>query len=131
MSDDTNTFETLILTDDAEGVRTITLNRPDARNAFDTALYAATGSALDAADADDSVRVVILAGAGKGFSAGQDLKEMAKIDPSTRDDTAAKRASTASVPSSTRSKDSRSRWSRRCTAPPSGSEPRCSRTAIS
>jgi enoyl-CoA hydratase/carnithine racemase len=89
MSDDTNTIEPLILTDDADGVRTITLNRPDARNAFDTALYSATGSALDDADADDTVRVVILAGAGEGFSAGQDLKEMAKIDPSARDDSAA------------------------------------------
>lgn len=85
MSDDTFATETLILTDDADRVRTITLNRPEARNAFNSALYAAAGSALDAADADDTVGVVILAGAGKGFSAGQDLKEMAKIDPSASD----------------------------------------------
>jgi len=69
----------LILTSDADGVRTITLNRPEARNAFNTALYSAAGAALDAADADDAVKVVILAGAGKGFSAGQDLKEMAAL----------------------------------------------------
>lgn len=66
-----------VLIADADGVRTITLNRPEARNAFDSALYRATGAALDAADADDTVKVVILTGAGKGFSAGQDLKEMA------------------------------------------------------
>lgn len=76
----------LVLTDDAGGVRTITLNRPEARNAFDTALYRATGEALDAADADDTVHVVILTGAGQGFSAGQDLKEMARVgDPATAD----------------------------------------------
>jgi enoyl-CoA hydratase/carnithine racemase len=76
----------LVLVDDADGVRTITLNRPEARNAFNTHLYRATGSALDGADADDGVRVVILTGAGKGFSAGQDLKEMAQVGrPDERD----------------------------------------------
>jgi len=76
----------LVLVDDADGVRTLTLNRPEARNAFNTDLYRATGSALDGADADESVRVVILTGAGKGFSAGQDLKEMAQVaSPAERD----------------------------------------------
>ena len=71
----------LVLVDDADGVRTLTLNRPEARNAFNTDLYRAAGDALNQADADDAVRVVILTGAGKGFSAGQDLKEMAQVDP--------------------------------------------------
>jgi enoyl-CoA hydratase/carnithine racemase len=76
----------LVLIADDDGVRTITLNRPEARNAFNTDLYRATGTALDDADADDSVRVVILTGAGKGFSAGQDLKEMAQVgSPAERD----------------------------------------------
>jgi enoyl-CoA hydratase/carnithine racemase len=76
----------LVLVDDADGVRTITLNRPEARNAFNTDLYRATGDALNQADADDSVKVVILTGAGKGFSAGQDLKEMAQVgSPAERD----------------------------------------------
>ena len=76
----------LVLVDDADGVRTITLNRPEARNAFNTDLYRATGTALDDADTDESVRVVILTGAGKGFSAGQDLKEMAQVgSPAERD----------------------------------------------
>jgi enoyl-CoA hydratase/carnithine racemase len=78
----------LVLVDGADGVRTLTLNRPEARNAFNSVLYEAAGAALDAADADDAVRVVILTGAGKGFSAGQDLKEMAQYgDPAARDDT--------------------------------------------
>jgi enoyl-CoA hydratase/carnithine racemase len=75
----------LVLVDDDDGVRTLTLNRPEARNAFNTDLYRATGDALNQADADDSVKVVILTGAGKGFSAGQDLKEMAQVDPAERD----------------------------------------------
>ena len=76
----------LVLIRDVERVRTVTLNRPEARNAFNTDLYRATGAALDDADADDTVRVVILTGAGKGFSAGQDLKEMAQVrSPAERD----------------------------------------------
>ena len=76
----------LVLVDDADGVRTITLNRPEARNAFNTDLYRATGDALIQADADDAVKVVIITGAGKGFSAGQDLKEMAQVEsPADRD----------------------------------------------
>ena len=76
----------LVLVEDADGVRTLTLNRPQARNAFNSALYSAAGAALDEADADPEVRVVVLTGAGKGFSAGQDLKEMAQIEsPADRD----------------------------------------------
>jgi enoyl-CoA hydratase/carnithine racemase len=55
-------------------VRTITLDRPEALNAFDTSLYRAAGAALDEARADDEVKVVIVTGAGRAFSAGQDLK---------------------------------------------------------
>ncbi|HEX9643757.1 MAG TPA: enoyl-CoA hydratase [Acidimicrobiia bacterium] len=55
-------------------VATITMNRPDAANAQNTALIDDLDAAFDAAEADDDVRVVILAGAGKHFSAGHDLK---------------------------------------------------------
>jgi enoyl-CoA hydratase/carnithine racemase len=65
-----------LLTADDGHVRTITLNRPEALNAFDTDLYLALGHALDAASADDSVHVVVVTGEGRAFSAGQDLKEM-------------------------------------------------------
>jgi enoyl-CoA hydratase/carnithine racemase len=57
-------------------VRTLTLDRPEALNAFNEALYDATTRALlDAAD-DPEVAVVLITGAGRAFSAGQDLTEM-------------------------------------------------------
>src|SRR3954470_10946558 len=54
----------------------LTMNRPEARNAQDTALIDAIDAALDRADADDDVRVVVLAGAGDHWSAGHDLKAL-------------------------------------------------------
>jgi enoyl-CoA hydratase/carnithine racemase len=62
-----------------EGVRVLTLDRPGALNAFDSTLYRAAGAALDAARGDDGVTVVVLTGAGRAFSAGQDLDEMARL----------------------------------------------------
>jgi len=55
-------------------VQTITLNRPDVLNAFNRALHAALREALKEAR-DPDVRAVVLTGVGRGFSAGQDLKE--------------------------------------------------------
>jgi 2-(1,2-epoxy-1,2-dihydrophenyl)acetyl-CoA isomerase len=55
------------------GVLTIRLNRPDKLNAFDLELVDGLLEALDYADGDASVRCVVIAGAGRGFSAGQDL----------------------------------------------------------
>ena len=57
-------------------VATLTLNRPDAANAQSTQMLEELDAALDLADADDAVRVVIVAGEGKHFSAGHDLKEI-------------------------------------------------------
>ena len=65
-----------LLIADADRVRTITLNRPDALNAFNEALYDATADALSAAARDPEIAVVIITGAGRAFSAGQDLAEM-------------------------------------------------------
>lgn len=62
--------------DDDGGVRTLTLNRPEALNAFNEALYDATTVALRDADADPDVAVVVLTGTGRAFSAGNDLVEM-------------------------------------------------------
>jgi enoyl-CoA hydratase/carnithine racemase len=59
-----------------EGVLTLTLNRGERFNPLSSQMIAALGAELDAAAGDASIRVVILAGAGKGFSAGHDLKEM-------------------------------------------------------
>ena len=62
---------------DADGpVATITLNRPEAANAQSSQLIIELDAAFDRADADDDVRVVVLAAAGAHFSAGHDLKEI-------------------------------------------------------
>ncbi len=66
---------TLQITDEAR-VRTLTLDRPEALNAFNEALYDATAEALLAAAEDPDVAVVLLTGNGRAFSAGTDLLEM-------------------------------------------------------
>ncbi|WP_426314936.1 enoyl-CoA hydratase [Methylobacterium fujisawaense] len=71
----------VLLRSDADGVATLTLNRPQARNALSMALMGALQDQLDAIRADPAVRVVILQGAGPAFCAGHDLKEM-RTDPS-------------------------------------------------
>src|SRR3954471_14415511 len=58
------------------GVLTLTLNRGERFNPLSSAMIAALDTALDDAGRDPSVRVVVLAAAGRGFSAGHDLKEM-------------------------------------------------------
>lgn len=66
---------TLHVADDNR-VRTLTLDRPDALNAFNEALYDAVTVALRDAAEDSTVAVVLLTGAGRAFSAGNDLNEM-------------------------------------------------------
>jgi enoyl-CoA hydratase len=66
--------EEAVLTEADGGVLLITLNRPDARNAINAALAAGVAAALDRLDGDDEIKVGILTGAGRGFSAGMDLK---------------------------------------------------------
>ena len=74
--------ENLVLREDgANGVTTITLNRPQARNALSVGLMTSLQAALDAIAKDSSVKVVVIAGAGPGFCAGHDLKEI-RSDPS-------------------------------------------------
>ena len=62
-----------MLTDLDAGVFTITLNRPDRLNAFNTQMCKDWLSVLDEVDANDDIRVVIVTGAGRGFCAGADL----------------------------------------------------------
>lgn len=70
-------FQNLLI-DDANGVRTIIINRPAQLNALDRDTIAELDRALDAADADKGVRVLILTGSGpKAFIAGADIKEFA------------------------------------------------------
>lgn len=63
----------------AEGVATLTLNRPKKRNALNAALIQALEDALARAAADPAVRVVALRGAGTDFCAGADLEELERI----------------------------------------------------
>ena len=67
----------LVLVDIADGVATVTLNRPEAMNALSIGVRRALHDAMRAVDADDSVRAVVLTGAGtRAFTAGLDLKEL-------------------------------------------------------
>jgi methylglutaconyl-CoA hydratase len=69
-----------------DGVYWLTLNRPDKRNAIDSAMVDAFHARLDEADLDAGVRVVALRGAGKDFCAGADLAELlASADASLAD----------------------------------------------
>ena len=65
-----------ILTEMKQGVLVITLNRPDAMNAFDRKMIEEVNSALEEAEREDEVKVVIFTGKGKAFCAGADLKEI-------------------------------------------------------
>ena len=58
-----------------DGVLLLTLNRPDKLNALNTALADGLVASLDAAEADGTVRSIVVTGAGPAFSAGADLKE--------------------------------------------------------
>jgi 2-(1,2-epoxy-1,2-dihydrophenyl)acetyl-CoA isomerase len=69
------TTEDVLLTADAEGVRTLTLNRPKAYNSLTVELKGRLLAALREAAEDDSVRALVITGSGKAFCAGQDLKE--------------------------------------------------------
>jgi enoyl-CoA hydratase/carnithine racemase len=67
-----SSYETIKL-EIADGVATLTLNRPDRMNAFNEQMVRDMVAAFDITDADDSVRAVIVTGAGKAFCAGADL----------------------------------------------------------
>ena len=69
-------YETVRL-DLADGVATLTLSRPERLNSFTVAMHGEVRAALDAIDADPTVRCLVLTGAGRGFCAGQDLGDRA------------------------------------------------------
>jgi 2-(1,2-epoxy-1,2-dihydrophenyl)acetyl-CoA isomerase len=73
-----------VLTSRDGAVLTITLNRPEVYNAFNRDLHAALREALTEAQ-DAAIRCVVVTGAGKGFCAGQDLKEFGQVSASIRD----------------------------------------------
>jgi len=69
--------------EDVGYVRVLRIHRPEAKNAFDRRTYIALSDAINAADADRSVRAILITGSGDAFCAGQDLAEMAQLfDPS-------------------------------------------------
>jgi enoyl-CoA hydratase len=69
-------YETL-LEARADGVATITLNRPDALNAFNNQLMSDLTACLDALEADEEIGCIVITGSAKAFAAGADIKEMA------------------------------------------------------
>ena len=70
-----------LLRRDSDGVAFLTLNRPASRNALSVALLDALAAELDRIGVDPSVRVVVISGAGPGFCAGHDLREI-RANPS-------------------------------------------------
>ncbi|MBK8302560.1 MAG: enoyl-CoA hydratase/isomerase family protein [Chloracidobacterium sp.] len=68
-----------ILIENNGSVRTVTLNRPDKRNALNDELIAALKGALREADGDESLRAIVICGAGKDFCSGADLSALQKI----------------------------------------------------
>lgn len=72
-------MDDVVLRDDAGGVATLTLNRPDKRNALDIEVFGALEAFLDdIAARPDEIGVVVLRGAGSGFSAGADISRPAR-----------------------------------------------------
>ena len=70
------TNEKTILYDLADGIATITLNRPQAYNAFDRGMHGELMRALKDAERDSAARCIVITGAGKAFCSGQDLKDL-------------------------------------------------------
>ena len=73
-------MSTTLLVETANGVRILTLNRPEVLNAFNLEMAQATAAAIRACATESTVRAVILTGAGRGFCAGQDLAAATPTD---------------------------------------------------
>ena len=74
-----------VIIDKRGGVLTLTLNRPEKRNALTAAMYAALADAINGAAADPDVRCILLQGNGDAFTAGNDLSEFAAINAGHRE----------------------------------------------
>lgn len=74
-------FQHLLVAHDS-GVLTVIMNRPEVINAFNDTMLEELGEAMQAAAQDESVRCVVLTGAGRGFGSGQDLRAFAQVDRS-------------------------------------------------
>src|SRR5262245_27186385 len=74
-----------LLYESADGIATITLNRPDKLNAFTGPMITAWAEALAEAQGDDRVNVVVVTGAGRAFCAGGDVGRMGEGQPTPLD----------------------------------------------
>lgn len=79
------TFETLVVSTRAAGVAQVLMSRPEVFNAFDERMIGELDAAFAALEADPAVRVIVLAGAGKHFSAGADLQWMQRASSASED----------------------------------------------
>ena len=77
---------TVVLIDVDDGIATITLNRPESRNAMNSALGVGLARAVDECEARDDVAAMILTGSDPAFCAGADLKEMSSMTPGAADE---------------------------------------------
>ncbi len=68
-----------VLIEQADGVMTLTLNRPDKKNALTRAMYKALAEAIESADADPAVRCILIQANGDMFTAGNDLSDFAEV----------------------------------------------------
>lgn len=75
-------FET-ILTESADGIAVITINRPKALNALNQQVLEDIATAAEQFDADDAVKAIIITGTDRAFAAGADIKQMAELDFAT------------------------------------------------
>jgi enoyl-CoA hydratase/carnithine racemase len=76
-------YKAVIVEKKPGGIGKITLNRPESLNAMNMQMLGELGEALDDMEADPNINVIIIAGAGKNFSAGRDLKEIGTTDHKT------------------------------------------------
>ena len=107
------------------GILTITLARPDKKNALTDAMYGKLADTIEAAESDPSVRVLLIRGEGDMFTAGNDVGEFAAVASGKSE------AAAMSDASSSRWRVARAPSSPPCRAAPSASAPRCCCIAIS
>lgn len=79
-----DTVEPVLITETRGPVRILWMNRPDKLNALDTALTQALIDAMTAADEDEAIRAIVLAGKGRAFCAGADLAEFKHLTPANQ-----------------------------------------------